>query len=197
VPIATEASMRRCPKCKAEGRDGARICKEGGSILIKAAPPAELAPPVIETHLLEMPAADWRCVTCGELHSQRLPVCWRCGTDAWGKADPDFVKVELDESLRSPGLEPDPKLHPEEDLYRAVPQCERCRSSKVIVDVEIGLQVVTRGDPEALFLTRPTVGKLVGDLCGECGHVELKLKDTATFYRAHVEAREKNRGAGR
>jgi len=206
--------MKKCPRCGTQGRDGSRICKQCGSILVEAVrdvvasspaatpappppgPPASVPPAVELASPLAMPTSDWRCVTCGEHHLQRALVCWRCGTDAWGKEDPHFVKATLDASAggAGAGVEPEAPLHPEEVPYRVVPQCERCRSRKVIPDLELAVHVAA--DPDALLFRGPTA-RLLADICGECGHVELRIKDAAALYRAHLETLAKKREAGR
>lgn len=37
---------------------------------------------------------DWKCVGCGEEVPGEFEVCWNCGTDEKGQADPEFVPVQ-------------------------------------------------------------------------------------------------------
>jgi hypothetical protein len=174
--------MLRCPRCQIEGPPGTKICKCCGSILdaTEAAPRTDPMPD-------ETRAPDGlTCWSCGEPFSPGFDVCWKCGADRQGGRDPLFVPAD------APAC---PRLEPEEaaDADRAgeddardevveppAPHCGRCGSSKVLPN--IGLSVVFYKDPAAIIWKQPFYGELAACVCGDCGHVDLRVKDPMTFY---------------
>ena len=143
------------------------------------------------------PRVGWRCKKCGELHPRGYVVCWKCGTDSEGNEDPHFVGVE--------GGAPEAALTsaetPKEPIRRPgrVPACERCGSSRVVPNVPVvgaeqasdaPLPGVVSEDPAALFFKRPFGGELRAWICGDCGHVELRVRSSSELYRKYRETRD-------
>ncbi len=76
-------------------------------------------------------------------------------------------------------------------------QCPRCGSSKLIPDVRVvdqgqasdgHLKVVVYGDPGALIMKDRLYGKLKADICGECGHVDLRVTNPSELYEHYLES---------
>jgi hypothetical protein len=52
------------------------------------------------------------------------------------------------------------------------------------------LKVVIYGNPEALIFKNRLYGKLTADICGDCGHVELRVENPEELYDHYHEASE-------
>lgn len=70
--------------------------------------------------------------------------------------------------------------------------CPRCGSAKVMHGVEVldqgdssdgQLKVVIYGNPSALFFQDRLYGYLTADICGDCGHVELRVANPDELYK--------------
>ncbi|HEX6986717.1 MAG TPA: hypothetical protein VF170_15155 [Planctomycetaceae bacterium] len=82
-----------------------------------------------------------------------------------------------------------------------MPACLRCGSEKVIPDVplrdaygDVGAfsrtaSVQVEGAPGAWFFKDAAAGGLHADICGECGHVELRVDNFRELYAKHLKAR--------
>jgi hypothetical protein len=53
------------------------------------------------------------------------------------------------------------------------------------------LQVVIHAAPDAWIFKEPLYGDLEADICGECGHVELRVKNANELLRHYVKAQPK------
>ena len=72
--------------------------------------------------------------------------------------------------------------------------CTRCGSSKILPYVDIkdywdmgvsrDLSVVVHEDPQAVIFKGAVKGPLVARICGECGFVELFVKNPAELWEA-------------
>lgn len=184
--------MRQCPKCSQQYDDLARICRTCGAILdtvaeetqtSETAPEADEPPPIPGK-------PSWQCPQCRQSVPSAFDVCWNCGTSQDGTPDPDFVKVPQD------GLEDEaePALT---NIPSANFQCPRCGSSKIIPQAKVldqgqasdgYLKVVVYGDPEALIFKDRLFGRLKADVCGDCGHVELRVDNHEELYEHYLQA---------
>jgi hypothetical protein len=50
------------------------------------------------------------------------------------------------------------------------------------------LQVVVYGNPEALIFKDRLYGRLSADICGDCGHVELRFENPEELYQHYRQA---------
>jgi hypothetical protein len=79
--------------------------------------------------------------------------------------------------------------------------CVRCRSEKIMPGVplrdsfgDVGAMhreaaVQVHANPEAWFFKDTAVAPLRADICGECGHVELRIDNYRELYVAWQNAR--------
>ena len=49
-------------------------------------------------------------------------------------------------------------------------------------NILLNVQVVIYGNPDALIFTDPHYGRLMADICGECGRVEFRVEDPQELY---------------
>jgi ribosomal protein S27AE len=77
-------------------------------------------------------------------------------------------------------------------------QCPRCGSTTVIPSVPIRAQgerssgrlaAYVDSDPEALFLKNRMYSRLLADVCGECGHVELRVGRPRDLYNHYLHSK--------
>ena len=78
--------------------------------------------------------------------------------------------------------------------------CEKCGSEKIIPDLQIydqgqhsdtKLQVAFAGNPQATFFKEWVWGELRADICGVCGHTEIKATDPHILWKRYQESLEK------
>lgn len=145
-------------------------------------------------------ASAWKCPQCGEMVPGTFDVCWKCLATKDGEkaeeSEPVFFPEDPDAS--KPDEEPEPTelyvepLAVEEDEEATPPQsaCPQCGSAKMMFGVTVRdqghgscgtLQVVICGDPRALIFK--LYEKLRANICGDCGHVELRVANPKELYR--------------
>lgn len=201
-----------CPKCSKQITDGSKICRQCGAILeeVEDSPPVEKVMPnpdrwadalagekePVETSddqdkREEEHGSTWTCGRCGVSVTETFDACWKCGTTRDGLEDADFVTEspeDVEEELPSIEASSEPP---------AVPRCEKCGSEKIIPDVMLvdqgqgsdgALKVVVFGNPEALLFKDRRYGKVQADICGECGHVELRVINPEELLRHYRES---------
>ena len=143
----------------------------------------------------------WKCSQCGESVPGTFDVCWKCLTTRDGEKadesepvffheDPDASKLDEEPEPTELSVEP---LGVEEDEQKtsALSACSRCGSAKMMFgvtmqgqgDADKTLQVVICGDPSALIFKDRLYGKLKANICGDCGHVELRVANPRELYR--------------
>jgi hypothetical protein len=146
---------------------------------------------------LEAPPADgnrplwseqsWTCPQCHKPVPRTFDVCWNCGTSRDGTLDPNFVREPVD----IPSDAPDDESTIEETAPRHGLLCSKCGSSKIIPKARVidqgrnsdgHLEVVIYGKPDALLFKDRCYGRLTADICGECGHVELRVENPEELY---------------
>lgn len=78
--------------------------------------------------------------------------------------------------------------------------CPRCGSSKIIPDVplldhygDMGMQASTAevkvsGNPQAWVFKDTAAGMLSADICGECGHAQLRVSNHRALYEKYLKA---------
>ena len=138
---------------------------------------------------------SWRCPQCHKPVPNTFDVCWNCGTNQNGTPDPNFVKEPLE--IPRDVAEEEPMTRG--DMRAHGLQCPKCGSSKIIPKARIldqgqhsdgDLKVVIYGNPEALIFKNRLYGKLTADICGDCGHVELRVENPEELYDHYHEASE-------
>jgi hypothetical protein len=77
--------------------------------------------------------------------------------------------------------------------------CAKCGSTKIIPDAQIfdqgqysdgHLKVVVAEDPEAWVFKGNKLTALRAQVCGECGHAELRVEDPHLLYEVYLKSRE-------
>ena len=157
-------------------------------------------------------ASAWKCPQCGESVPGTFDVCWKCSTTRDGEkaegSESEFFQEDPDAS--KPEEEPEPNeldaealgvVEDEED-EEATPfqsACPRCESAKMMFGVTVcdqgeysggTLQVVISGDPSALIFKDRLYGELKANICGDCGHVELRVANPRELYRHYRKSSE-------
>lgn len=159
---------------------------------------------VVESEEPALPDSEesaWKCPQCGEIVPGTFDVCWKCLTTKDGEKPDQGEPVVFQEAsdVGEPGDEPKPTEHYAEALgtdkdkrERPRPVCPRCGSSRMMLGVTIcdqgegsggTLNVVICGDPSALIFKDRLYGELKADICGDCGHVELRVRNPKALYR--------------
>jgi hypothetical protein len=196
--------MRECPKCSSQYADNVKICRTCGAILeaaVEKPAPQRAVDPSSPEDVLTLcddpaPHGAWTCPQCRQPVPGNFEVCWNCGTGRDGAADSDFGKeapivaeavFEEEEKAQQP-----PAASPPER------ECPRCGSTKLMFDVRIldqgqysdgSLKVAVDGDPYALIFKDRLCSRLVADVCGECGHVELKVNEPRDLYEHYLQSK--------
>jgi len=196
--------MRHCPKCLLTFSDLSRICRSCGAILDEgpsgpeALGPGEAVAAALSefpdssneshSHNLDCPEAGWICPGCDEFVPDTFDVCWNCN-----RLRPEAAELtappQTDEKIEGIALPktPQPRLV----------HCTACGSAKIIPDTRIvdqgqhsdgSLCVVIYGEPEALIFKDRLSGKLKADICGECGHVQMRVHNPAELYAHYCKS---------
>jgi len=156
-------------------------------------PETSEAPPADEHRPLRPPSGErsWPCPQCHKPVPSTFDVCWNCGTSRDGTPDPNFVwePVDLADDV------PDAKSTAEEPARRHRLHCPKCGSSKIIPNARLlehdrfgEIQIVVYGNPEALLFKDRHYGRLTADICGACGHVELRVENPEELYDHYRDA---------
>lgn len=202
--------MRKCPKCSMEYDDDRKICRACGSALddyvpppVEAVPPAPVVEPlpILDEPILAefaeevaKPRHSWTCQGCGKLVPVEFTVCWNCGADEQGQPDSGFVVEPKDDWKKL-----ERKLIVEaEEIKTNEPHCPKCGSKKIIPRTRVRdqgqysnghLQVVVCGDPNALLFKDRLLEDIIADVCGDCGFIELKVKNPGELYEHYLHAK--------
>lgn len=168
--------MQKCPKCESQYDGDLKICRRCGAILEPVDPP----------HATQDAASgrpSWTCRQCGQRVPAGFEVCWSCGTSDDGTPDPAFSKeIAVDAAVLPAPTAPVPRPR----------LCPRCGSSKIVPNARLvdrheqlsgGLQVVVEGDPTAMIFKDRLYARVTADICGECGHLELKAENAGDLYK--------------
>jgi ribosomal protein L31E len=124
-------------------------------------------------------------------------VCWKCLSAKSGEraenAEQRVAQVDEHEQEAETPLADAETPQPEaDDEELAVPtECSRCGSTKIIPGVTVvdqgkgsdgKLQAVIFGNPEALIFKDRLYSEILADICGKCGHVELRVANPWALY---------------
>ena len=143
----------------------------------------------------ESAGPEWKCPNCGEMVPGNFDVCWKCLTTKAGEhaADPGPVLAEVVEADEDTDCA-DPQSEALEAQGQETPlqaRCPRCGSTKIIPDLTIvdqgegsdgKLNAVIFGSPQALIFKDRLYGEVKADICGKCGHVELRVANPRALY---------------
>jgi hypothetical protein len=199
--------MRRCPKCDSRFGDDAKICRTCGAILeiagedLPQAVEADPLPPEEEDDADEATPVSrqpWTCPQCKQDVPGGFEVCWNCGTSEDGVADPHFSKdAESDENTESHAAWQTPEITADVTHDSNGRVCVKCGSAKMIPDARMlneGVsgepQLVVDANPDALIFKDRLFGQIVADICGDCGHVELRAVDPARLYEHYRQSQQ-------
>jgi len=137
------------------------------------------------------------CPKCSAKYGDDLNFCQNCSTmlqtvveepPSPPKSEPALPAKE-EPAAKSPAI-------PKQPLLR----CPRCGSGKIIPNTPIrdrnegsnqSLSAFVDAEPNALIFKERQYSTLLGDICGECGHVELKAQDYRSLYRHYMQSRNK------
>ncbi|MBN1568282.1 MAG: hypothetical protein JXA73_10585 [Acidobacteria bacterium] len=169
--------MRVCPKCASQFGDELNFCLTCGAMLeavkeIPPPPPAEDSSPREENRVSETIAIPGPAK--GALVDAQIPLPVKDKTKA----------------AAAPG--------------RLCRQCPKCGSKKIIPNTRIRdqgqssdgkLKAFIDADPEALIFKDRLYSMLLADICGECGHVELRVEQPDSLYNHYLQSRSKQRNS--
>jgi ribosomal protein L40E len=172
------------------------------------------APPVAETVLAaeeaqERPVAEsestgpnWKCSKCGAMVPGDFDVCWKCLTTKVGEQAEDAGELlaEVGESdQETEAAVEDAETLETDDEELAVPtECSRCGSTRIMPGVTIvdqgegsdgKLKAVIFGSPQALIFKDRQYGEIKADICGKCGHIELRVTNPSELYEHYQKSR--------
>jgi len=141
--------------------------------------------------LQPVPTADeWVCTGCGERVPGAFEVCWNCEAAAPGAASsaPESVAAVANVAMSLADGSPD-----------VARRCAACGSDKLLTGVTVldqgesssgVLKLVIYGQPEAILFKKPLYGELIADVCGACGHVQLRVRNPTELFAHHQRSRE-------
>ena len=201
APVATEQpepSVESGLPFTAESQAGEPSTGKGQSV-------GEVRADSEEPPLPDRRASAWNCPRCGETVPGTFDLCWKCQTTKDGEktedSEPEFFEEDLDASKPDEQLEPtDLDAEPlglEDDEGQSPSACPQCGSSKMMLGVTVcdqgqgsrgTLTVVICGDPSALIFKDRLYGELRANICGDCGHVELRVTNPRELYRHYRKA---------
>jgi hypothetical protein len=202
--------MRSCPKCSSQFDDQTKICRTCGNILDELLEelPAEAEPsgddrlgteqpsqPELPRDLEELGSSEppkrrnWCCPQCEITIPAAFDICWKCGSDKQGEIVA-FVAEEPPSIDTTDPPEPGP-AGPTQNPF-GKPRCVVCGSSKMVPEVRVvdqgqqsdgRLYVVVFGDPDAMLFKDRLYGEITADVCGSCGHLQLRVVNPGELYR--------------
>ncbi len=143
-------------------------------------------------------AGPWDCPSCAEAVDAGFDVCWSCGTDRHGVEDPSFARVsdKPDSDLPTAAAPGIPVPPPSARVPFGSP-CPRCGSRKVIPGAFfVGRRLVAPDADDVRFAFATPSGEgydhqagsaaILGETCGACGHVELRVRDPHELFTDYV-----------
>ncbi len=166
--------MRQCPQCSAKYGNDLNFCLSCGAMLntIAEKPP--------------QPVADAPPLPKDIKASKASP-------------EPDAGKATSgDKAAGAPAAQESRRpAAPKQPIL----QCPRCGSTKIIPEAQIRdygepsdgmLHAMVDADPKALIFKDRLYSRLLADICGECGHVELRADDHRQLYRHFLQSKDKH-----
>ena len=201
-----------CRKCNMRSDGTGRICRACGGI-IEEMPDA---PSVTETVraaevVEEMPGPEgelacpnWKCPKCGAMVPGNFDVCWKCLTTKAGEQAEDAGELlaqvdENDQEAEVVGEDAElPEPGADDEELAVSTNCSRCGSTRIIPDLTIldqgegsdgKLKAVIFGSPQALIFKDRQYGEIKADICGKCGHIELRVANPRELYEHYQKSR--------
>jgi hypothetical protein len=194
--------MRKCPKCSETFDEPLNFCQACGAMLetvVKEAPqsaniekqgrkPEIASSPAIDK---SMPASKRPTTVLKELLSEAVEELKDCisetkrGIGGANAGDSELTLLNL--SRYSPAH------------YRARNECPICGSKKNIPNVPIrcknsdgngNLSACVDAAPGAFIIEERLDTELLADICGECGHVELKVQNPQDLYSHYLQTKK-------
>lgn len=151
----------------------------------------------------EVTGPDWRCQQCGEIVPGNFDVCWHCLTTKAGEPEPnaaqlltDTCEIDQQSELADPLPASDCLATADAAATTSAP-CPRCGSTGVLRGVLVAdqgegssgkLNVVIVGNPQALFFKDRLYGEIRANVCGQCGHVELRVVNPGELYQHYLKS---------
>lgn len=151
------------------------------------------------------------CPKCLSTYGNELNFCQACGTmmntltegplPASGHPTEDERPATTPPSIEVASVDEDTSLPETDELNRTVVptlpigQCPKCGSTKLVIGARIrdrdngsnkDLEVFVDTEPGALIFKNRMYAKLLADICGECGHAELKAENPGSLYRHYL-----------
>jgi hypothetical protein len=191
--------MHKCPKCSSLYGDDVKICRTCGAILeavLEESPQVNDLSPHEDDKAHEATPTDepsWTCLQCSQSVPGSFEVCWNCGTSQDGIPDLDFSKEPASDNHLKKWQPSEPAV-----AKKIGYPCPRCGSSKTIPNTRIldqgcdsdgKLQVSVDACPDALIFKDCLYDQLTADICGDCGHVELKVAHPRELYEHYLQSR--------
>jgi predicted RNA-binding Zn-ribbon protein involved in translation (DUF1610 family) len=149
---------------------------------------------------------NWECPQCHVGVPRSFDVCWNCQTvrpqDELSAKQPEPVMTTSLDPPVAPPVQAEPIEAQLVDEHKSpLSACPQCGSTKIMRGVIIRdqgegssgeLQVVVARNPSALVFKDRRYSKIRADICGRCGHVQLRVSDPASLY-AHYRASRRGR----
>ncbi|MHB1035142.1 MAG: hypothetical protein ACYC35_12655 [Pirellulales bacterium] len=142
----------------------------------------------------------WKCPNCGESVPGDFDVCWKCLlTREAGQVEdigrPLAQVDEIDQESEAP-VEDTETSEPEADNEEPR-ACSRCGSTKIISGlITVGnslllgsAKAVILGSPQALIFKEGLYSEVNANICGKCGHLELRVANPQALYERYQKSR--------
>jgi hypothetical protein len=147
----------------------------------------------------------WECTKCREAVEDTFDVCWNCGTSKDGLEDPAFQKADASGAAPTTGAKG--------VVQAAAPAgggtgeqanlvCKRCGSNRIIPSVslldhygDMGVlsdeaKVQVHGAPRAWIFRDAAEGSVSLEVCGECGHAEVRVTNARELWEKYQRSRQ-------
>ena len=201
--------MRKCPNCARVYGPMVQVCPVCRSILAqvvdddapvaktKAATEEPVFEPADTAPSDEGRKESWTCLQCKQSVPGTFDVCWSCGAGRDGTPDPEFKAGEHEGATEMDAAKEQLTAGAADTIAPKAPAsaCPQCGSTKMMPGVDLfvpgtqwgqSLFAVVYGDPQAILLKDRRLGRMSADICGECGHVELRVEDPAALYQHYL-----------
>ncbi len=188
--------MRHCPKCGLRFDDPAKICRSCGAILeefeeeatTSVAIASAESQRVIKEVVNEPPTKsnDWTCPVCGERVPGTFELCWNCEGQQEEEVESQAAETDLDQAPQATPAPP--------------PRCLVCGSDRVVPEAHVADQgqhssgtlcVVVYGNPDALMVKDRLCGECTAVVCGDCGHVQLRVANHGELYKHYLQSQSR------
>ena len=147
----------------------------------------------------------WECAKCGESVEDTFDVCWSCGTSKDGVEDPAFQRA--DAAGVAPGAGAEGFVRPAAPAHTGTGEhaslvCTGCGSDRIIPGVPLldhygdtgvrsdEAKVQVPGAPRAWIFRDAAEGGVCLDVCGECGHAEVRVTNARQLWEKYQRSRE-------